>query len=418
MRSKLLGLALCLCLQSCQQSPVGEPTVSPSPASTQLAVTPSATPALTPAVNATDIQAVFKAVTTRYESTVVPEDDGYTILEPLLNGPLPSGLASDLEELRLETAEQKQKFDTHLLPLLMEGMGKPTFVPTRVLQAGGPLINFRGLRQLVRLTAERADQLWSEGKKKKAQEVLAAPLALAQAMRSRPQTVSSYLFEASYAESSLNLIPKWLEDSGAAPELVLELSQLVRQQAPNYDQLRETVDVDFAQLFNSLKTAEGRENLGIGQLEPSTLARWKDQLKTIYLEAIKLYELEENEDGTAFTQAVLAASTPIQGIVIDYPAVSTMQKHSFARYKAYELGLALLGPTSKELKALESEELIKKVFAAEPDTAVAVVSLVQVELKGDSIRIVGKPGIFELIAPGVEPVFFEYHPNLDLEPTP
>jgi len=350
---------------------------------------------------------VFRSITERYEQPVDEQGDGFRVVLPLLEGDLPEGFGEDLSDISLETPEQQKAFDDRLLPVLKKSFASPTFVPSQRLLAGDSGVNYRGLRQLVTLLGMRAEQLWADGDKKGAIELASLPLSLARAMRSRPETASVNLFSSSYAESSLSLIQEWSEESSQDPEMVESLSRVLRENTPSYQHLQETVVVDFAQLTNSLQSDDGRKLLGIGQVEDATLATWTEQLADIFEEAEELYG-HEPTDAEDFNEKVMSAAVPIQGLVIDYPEVSTMQKHSFVKYKATELGVALLGSDGQELRALPSEELIGQFFDGDEASSEVLKSLIRVEADESSIRVLGQAGQFEMLAPGVEPVFFEF----------
>jgi hypothetical protein len=394
-------------LSSCSQSP-GPPsgTASPAPIATAAQPTPLASVA-TPVASAE----IFVAVTDRYESTIEVGQNGYPLLKPVLNSELPEGLGDDLEMLALETPEQIEGFDSKVLPLLRDSFTKESFAPQGRLQAGTEDINYRGLRHLVGLLVQRADQLRDEKDLNGALELVKLPIALAGAMESRPETVSVNLFSAGYASSSLAWIQSSLESGALDGKSIGELQQYLSLHSPNYGHVKETITVDFAQLTNSLATEEGRQMMGIGQVEESTLEKWQKQLVDIYQEATELY-LTQQLDADTFNRTVRKASGPIQGLVIDYPPMATMQKRYFAEYKATQLGLALVGPDASQWKELESGELLDKFFSQEPETAEALKALLKIERDDKTVKIMGQMEQFELLAPGVEPVFFEYRkPN-------
>jgi len=346
-------------------------------------------------------------VTESYEAEVPAAQNGYPVLEPVLSGKLPEGLGDDLEMLALDAPEQIAAFDSELLPILKDGMSKPVFRAKTHLQAGGADINYRGLRALVGLLIQRADQRLEKKELEQALELVEQPLKLAGAMQSRPETVSVNLFSAGYASSSIAWIQGALEAGELKPEAVDRLQKLLSQHSPGYSHLSQTITVDFAQLTNSLASEEGRGMMGIGQVEPSTLESWKQQLLDIHEQAAKLYGTAPM-DAEAFNQTVLKASGPIQGLVIDYPAMATMQKRYFAEYKATELGLALVGPEGGKWKKTPADKLVAEFFAKDPASAAALDELIKVEIDQETIRIVGRLEQFELLAPGVEPVLFEH----------
>jgi hypothetical protein len=400
-----LFVTLSVMLSGCQQQP--SPSVSGTPVALQTSTAVGETPV--PSSREMDDEGLL-AITQQYERPVDEADDGFLLVQPLLSGQLPEGFGEDLYEIGVETPDQQALFDQEILPILQESFSKSTFVPPRRLLTGDFGVDYRGIRHLVSLLAQRADQLWVAGEQERAIELAGLPLSLARAMRSRPETASANLFSSAYAESSLSLFPGWLEEAHQQEAIVSSLREALSRNAPGYGHLSETVRVDFAQLLNSLKTEDGRNLLGIGQVEESTLAGWNKQLRAIYLEAQALYD-NQSSDAKTFNTSVLSAAQPIQGLVIDYPEVSSMQKHSFVKYKATELGLALLGPDSQSLRALPSAELIKKVFAGDAVTVKALQDMLIVEVDEKSIRVVGQPGKFEMLAPGVEPVFFEFGPT-------
>ena len=389
---------------------------SPTSADTSAVSTPSAqaSPSVLHSPDANlDVQreSTFVRLTETYEVQVAENEDGYPILKPLLSGQLPPEMGEDLQTFSLETPEQQDIFDTHLLPILEDSFSRRYFVTSNKLEAGDEQADFRTLRHLVNLLTTRADQVWKEGDNERALALASLPLQLSASMRNRPETVSVNLFSSNYAESTLILIPKWIESEQFRPQDHQKLLAMIQESAPSYSHLQETVSVDFAQLSNSLQSEKGRENLGIGRLEPSTLKKWLSQLNEIYSEAIKLYT-PGSDEGSSFNERVLKASTLIQGLVIDYPQVATMQRHSFAKYKSTELGLALLGPEGDSLKSLSSEEVVERVFASQVDNLPVLKSILLVEHQGKSLRVMGKLGKFELLAPGVSPIFFEFHPDL------
>ena len=122
----------------------------------------------------------------------------------------------------------------------------------------------------------------------------------------------------------------------------------------------------------------------------------------------------DGDGATSFNQEILKASGPIQGLVIDYPEVATMQKHAFAKYKSMELGLTLLGPQGAELRKQPSEEIIQQIFSSDPETVKALKALLVIEVQDESFKVLGRSGQFDLLAPGVNPVFFEFNSDQSL----
>ena len=391
--------AICSCSQPADP---GVPSSTPEPmASSQATPEASSTPA-----EVVD-EAVFVAVTERYEAEPESGQNGFEVLEPLLNSQLPEGLGDDLEMVSLDEPEQIKAFDSKLLPTLKKGMGRKGFVPKARLLAGEGDINYRGLRHLVSLLGTRAEQRLEQGDVKGATELVEMPLSLASAMQSRPETVSVNLFSAGYASTSVAWIQGALESGALDAETIARLQKVLAANSPSYPHLQETITVDFAQLVNSLNIEEGRAMMGIGQVEESTLESWRKQLFEIYARATKLYETSPGS-AEAFNQTVMQAAVPIQGLVLDYPEVVTMQKRYFAEYKATELGLALVGPEAARWKDVPSGELVEQYFADQPETVAALKELVKVERDGQTFKVVGRLEHFELLAPGVEPVLFEH----------
>ena len=376
---------------------------------------PAATAEATPEVSSTPAEAavdesVFVAVTEQYEAVPEAGENGFDVLEPLLNSKLPEGMGNDLEMVSLDEPEQIAAFDTKLVPKLKEGMSRKGFMPKARLLAGEGDINYRGLRHLVGLLGLRAEQRLEKGDVSGAMELAELPISLASAMQSRPETVSVNLFSAGYASTSIAWIQSALETGALNGESIARIQKFLAANSPDYPHLQQTITVDFAQLVNSLNTEEGRGMMGIGQVENTTLETWRKQLVEIYARAVKLYETAPmNAD--AFNQTVMQAAVPIQGLVIDYPAMAAMQKRYFAEFKATELGLALVGPEAAKWKDVPAEELIGKFFADQPETVSALHDFIRIEREDAAVKIVGQMAQFELLAPGVEPVLFEHKPN-------
>lgn len=394
----------------CSAPPTESSSPTPVPAST--AALDQATPAADQTVVATpqeSTEAEFQQVAALYEAKVPPADNGYSDLKPLLNGELPKGMGEDVTELALESPQERKAFDEKLLPILKAGFQKPEFSAEAKLEAGDSGVNYRGLRNLVMLVTERAEQHWEAGERAQAVDLAILPLQLASAMRRRPETASVNLFGSSYAETSLDLISPWLESGQLDPDLVTKLSQALQANAPDFRHIQQSVTVDFAQLLNSLETEEGRELLGIGQVESSTLATWRDQVLQIHQQAVKLYS-EAPTDPGEFNKKVLEAAPPIQGVVIDYPQVATMQKQAYAKYKATQIGLKLAEGDWKELSKLDSDQILKATLSADPEVERTVQALLQVKVEPHAILVQGRSGQFELVTQDI-PTFFEYHPS-------
>lgn len=408
LKTKLFGLSLLLV--GCQQAaspPQSSSTTAPTPAAS-IASTP--TPAETPLASTQNLIAL-QEVTAKFEVAVDDNKDGYLVAAKLLKGELPKGIEGSVFDISLDNEAEQALFDSKLLPILQESFTKPLFVPNRKLVAGDQEVDFRGLRHLVRLVGQRADQHWAAGDKDKALKLAALPLSLAASMQAHPETVSVNLFSSAYAETTLDLIPLWLESEELKPETAAKLHGVLKSFSPNFGHIQETVAADFALLLNSLDDEEGRGRLGIGLVEDSTLALWKGQLASLFEQATAL-ALPDKSDVEAFNKAFRAAADPIQGTVPPYPEMVTSQKRSFAKYKATELGLALLGPQGSELRKLETEQLLQKVFPEEPTTREMLKASVDVNATESSVTIVGKQHVFSLISPEEGPSLFEYHQGL------
>ena len=414
LKAKLFGLGFLLV--GCQQAatpPQPSSTIAPSPVAS---TAPTPAPAETPIADSKHLLAL-KEVTEKFEVNVDDEKDGYLITDKLLKGELPKGMGGSVFDINLDTEAEKQTFDSKVLPILRESFTKPLFVPNRKLVAGDQAVDFRGLRHLVRLVGQRADQHWAAGNKDKALELAALPLTLASAMQAHPETVSVNLFSSAYAETTLDLIPLWLEAQDLKPETAAKLNEVLKASSPNFEHIQETVAADFALLLNSLDDEEGRGRLGIGIVEDSTLTLWKGQLASLFEQATALAQPDKS-DVEAFNEAFRASADPIQGTVPPYPEMVTSQKRSFAKYKATELGLALLGPQGPELRKLETDALLSTVFPEQPITRDMLKASVEVNATEASVTIVGKQDVFSLISPEEGPMLFEYHKGLGEEAQP
>ena len=414
LKAKLIGLGFLLV--GCQQAGTPpQPSSTPAPTPVASAVSTPA-PAETPVASAEHLLAL-KEVTEKFEVTVDDKKDGYLIAENLLKGELPEGMEGSVFDISLDNEAEQALFDGKILPVLQKSFSKPLFVPNRKLVAGDQEVDFRGLRHLVRLVGQRADQHWAAGQKDKALELAALPLKLAAAMQAHPETVSVNLFSSAYAETTLDLIPLWLESQELKPETAEKLNGVLKASSPDFEHIQETVAADFALLLNSLDDEAGRGRLGIGIVEDSTLTIWKGQLASLFEQATALAQPDKS-DVEAFNEAFRASADPIQGTVPPYPEMVTSQKRSFAKYKATELGLALLGPKGAELRKLDTEQLLAKVFPEQPVTQEMLKASVDLKATEANVMIVGKQDVFSLISPEEGPILFEYHQGLGEEAQP
>lgn len=358
-------------------------------------------------------ETLFATLTENFEFEIAQASNGYILIEPLLEEPWPEDFGGQLFEFDLDGPENKAVFDKNLLPIIKRATSQEYFVSETQLRAGRLPVNYRGLRFLMQLTATRARQIWEEGDKERALGLVALPLSLFQKMGQKPETASANLFAASYAEMSVSLLRKWGQELSLDPETRRRMTSLLAVYSPSFERLKGTVSVDFAQLTNSLKSEESRESLGVGNPETETLQLWHRELLNLHGEALKLYEHKAVPDIEIFNDKVREADVLIQGLVIDYPRVSAVQKHFFAKYKAAEIGLALLGPRAGEYKNFSSSELYRELFPNQGPTIEALESLLRLDVQSRSIRVLGAEGHFELLAPGTEPVLFESYFDLD-----
>lgn len=259
----LLGLLL----GGCTQLPTIEPTTAPpTPISTSPGPLATSTPAETLAQNAKR----FGELTATYEAAVPPQDNGWPTVAPLLQGegagPGPS-LVERIEGLDLSRKRDLAFFDERVVPVLRQGFARPHFfVPHRLLLGQDPLNpHYRSLRRLCELLGERAELAMKAGKFDEALGYLELPLALAQGMEHRPETVSIALFSLSYAEMALRPLCTWLRMDALSPAQLTRATALLRRYRPDRTHVRQTVLVDFAQLDNSLADEETRSKiLGLG----------------------------------------------------------------------------------------------------------------------------------------------------------
>lgn len=388
----------------CQNS-----TAPPVPSGTPPAPAPavSTTPEGTEQIDSEAVEKAFKDITAHYEAG--PTGDlGYPLIQPFLAEEKLEGIVS----LNLEDPKAARKFESDIFPILKKSFSSPAFFPKERLLEGQSPINYRGLRSLVGMVAKWAEETWDKGDHEAAVGIASLPLSLAHAIKSRPETVSVNLFSSSYGEMTLDLFADWAEDSPNQSKLLALMLESLKKYRVPLAHLRETILVDFAKISNSLNDEQGRAALGIGQSDHASKERWRSQLTALYLSAKDLVLLKP-QSTEAFNGLITSADGPIQGLVIDYPHIVTIQLHYFAKYRALEIGLTLLSPEGKPLKKLPSEEIVKKLFASDPEAVEMLNQLIEVKVDGEEIRVVGKSGRFDLLAPGEPPSFFEYSPSKD-----
>lgn len=383
------------------QKPVEQPVVTTSPTPTELS---TASPGETTGSDSETIEKSFQEITALYERAPVG-DLGYPLIEPLLS----DQRLEELSALDLENPKVAKKFESETLPILRQAFTATHFFPKERLLEGESPINYRGLRSLLAAATKWAELKWEKGEREAAIEAAALPLSLAYAIKSRPETVSVNLFSSSYAEMTLAMYTDWSEQVAGDHKLTaLMLANLKKFEIP-LAHLQETILVDFAKISNSLNQPESRAALGIGQSDETSMLRWRSQVYSLYLSARELGQLAP-ESIAAFNALINSADGPIQGLVIDYPQMVTIQLHYFAKYRSLEIGLALLSPEGDSLRKLSSQELVARLFAEDPETVKMLNHLIEVKMDGQAITVVGQVGRFDLLAPGEPPTFFEYSP--------
>ena len=400
-----LALVLQLILGSGCQTPTGpSPTLSASP-----------TPAVSggsPTVMATPLSS--EEISQRYQASVENAENGWPELKGFLEGSddwASSGMES-AAELDLDRPADAATFDGKILPALRSAFTKPAFTGTPKLLSGHDPINphYRDLRALCDLLTQRADQLWTSGKKEQALELVELPLSLAHSLQSRPETVSVNDFSSKYAAVALATIADWASTNTLVqPQLDTLISSLAKYR-PDYDHMALSISVDFASLENSLDNQEVRTGiLGLGLSQPEEIQQWKEQLRSLLGEAQKLYGLTPI-DAKAFNDAILKLAPPIQGIVVDYPNIAAMQKRTHASYLATELALTLeKHRLAKSKEPLTAEQVFEQTFAS--DTSAQKVAQALLEVRPgptpSQFTIAGRSGMFTLLSPDPNIIFYQ-----------
>lgn len=376
--------------QATQPAPTATPTVAVN--------TPLATASAKPGMHTVErLQKVIE----RYEASQ-EGPWGLKELESCLKWP-------GLEELELESSKGLKDFDEELLPGIRRAFSCQAFLPPQPLLAGHPPVDYRGIRKLAQLTVQRSELYWNQGAREKALELWELPLSLADSFGRRPETVSVNLFSLNYAQASLSLLQNWLSSGQMDRQTLDSVGQALARHRPNYDHLRETFTVDIAQLFNSLEHEEASQALGLSKSSAEQVELWKSELLSLYELGDQLYALPGAPDAQKFNKAVLSASPQLQGLIIDYPHIVTMQKHGHLNYLCAELALAL------ERARLDGgggklSEVATATFS-NPSTVETLEQLVtyQAEPDGKSFRLLAKDNTFELLGPEV--VFFQKLPT-------
>jgi hypothetical protein len=230
-RAALAGGILALLAAGCHRTPGPGPTAS---------TTPTAVASGSPQAGAD-----YAAITARYQADVVESDNGWPVIKPLL-----APTAEDAQPLSerldsgLESPEEVSYFDQQVLPVLQVAFRKPFFFEACPLLSGRDPLNFyyRDLRRVCDLVNERADQLWKEGKKTQALELLELPLGLASAMQARPETVSVNLFSGPfYANSALRTLAEWASDNSLQGAELSQAAQLLARHRPSYQHIADSI---------------------------------------------------------------------------------------------------------------------------------------------------------------------------------
>lgn len=370
-------LVASLCLWGCHTTP---PAVTPSPISTVSAIPP-------PVSSPRDF---FRELSLAHQAPA-QGPVGLKLVESILENP-------KLEELDLAKAADLKTFDETILPALRQSFQCSTFLPPQPLRAGQPYINYRGIRRLVQLTSERSQLLWSDGQHEQALALIKLPLSLCKALRARPESVSGSLFCSAYATSALRTVESWAKTGDLQGESLAQLRDFISRQRPDYAHLEQTFAVDIAQLLNSLDDAKSREALGLVSATEAQQKLWKEELLSLHEIGAKLYRWPGAPDSQGFNQAILASSAELQGLIIDYPQVVTMQKHAYLRYLSSEVLLALvaarqengrypekLSLTLSELRDQKAQDYFQSLTDYQPGP------------QGQAFRIVLKDKTFELL---------------------
>ena len=403
------GLLIALLLAGCGRTPTpsaggsGTPSVSATPVAAAVTGTPGG-------------ELSYAEINARYTAPVPQADNGWPIVKPLFVAAA-EGQPAPWE--RYETLAISDKpadlavFDKEVLPRVKESFSKPAFLESHQLLSGkDPLsLYYRHLRTLCDQVAERADLLWKTGKKGEALDLLKLPLSLAKALQNRPETVSLNLFSSAYANSSLRDVADWVSTNQMKDPELTQASRMLAEFRPSYAHLAACLSVDFAQLDNSIKDEPIRtEVLGLGMAEAKDLDLWSRQLSQLKSDASKLYSFEAT-DPQAFNQAVLKMEPQVHGLVLEYPELTTMQKHAYASYLATELALALEKMRLSKTKAPEQKALFKATFAGDSGAQEAALALLTVVYKPgevpQSFAINGRGKVFALASPDGNVSFYQ-----------
>ncbi len=349
-----------------------------------------------------DSLAMFIEVTQDFEKIPEDEDNGYVSL---------AARSSELqdESFNLTSKEEREHFDKVVLPLFEEIASKPIFASTQRLLAGRAQVDYRELRRLVQAVNDRAAQAWEAGDRAQAVKLFGWPLALAHSMQARPETVSVNLFSYSYMGSSLDLLQEWLTLSNPNVEDLERIAEQLRKFRPDHDHLVRTITVDFAQLHNSLGEESVRGNLGVAFSGEELLEAWREELLGLHQRGLELYKkpLMEKE---AFNDSIRKASPQLQGLIIDYPEVLTMQRRWYTYYLAMELAVAIeLQAQKQKSETVDPGRVATELFAEDEPATFGLNSYLELKAGSEPGRftLVGRKEVFKLISPDEELLFYK-----------
>lgn len=363
------------------------PTVSSSPSASATSVTTEPN------------KAFFEEIQSRFEKPVDPIKNGYPRVKKLLAGKVEPISLERLDSLNLDAPRDLTDFDAVILPVLERGFGSPVFLDPEPKITRNSEVDYRGVRKLVGLLLVRAQVHLKAAEMGQATELLALPLSLGKAMQTRPETVSANLFSLSYQAASLQFILEALGGEVEPPVLGVWSAKL-RENRPQYEQVRQSVSVDFVRLKKTLSDPVLQAEFGFETVSEEKLTQWGGELDQLHDFAKGLYSPGPIK-AEIFNKHILASSQELQGLVIDYPEVATMQKQAWAKYLATEIAVAL-----KAEPALGWNGALEKVTADDPGSRTAIEGLIFLDTQPGQIRIVGLPGVFELLVPGGELVFY------------
>lgn len=414
----IMGVLLCL-VSGCSAP---QSTVSASPSTTPLSqATADATvsPALSPMPQSGDIERRFFELIKAYEAPVTAQDNGWTLMKPLLGKDLSSTTGASLSE-RIDGLDLSRKadlafFDERVLPVVRQAFVRKNFLgPHKLLLGQDPLNpHYRTLRRICELVGERAGILFKQGKSKEALALIELPLSLNEAMERRPETVSIGLFSLSFAQAGLRPLNAWLKTGAPTPAQLAPVGQLLKRLRPNLAHLQQMVAVDFAQLDHSLATETIRSQvLGLGMSSPADIATWRAEV--VELLPITQALIDPRAPGAtdpvrAFNLAVVKLSTPVQGLILEYPAMLASVRFGYASYLATEVAVELKRQQVKGVAvAQKSDNAVSVLFQDSPEALAAAKELMLItpDVDGDGFVILGQAKPFKAISPESPPMLY------------